>query len=164
MWAQAKKEDIIKGNLRKFDKFKVQLEQWFADPICPQQALHKIHSFMQGRMSAQAFLDKFKILKGIGRLREERVTLPVMLRTHSMNHEFDLWIQCHTSWQLYQLCYKVQKIALNLDINYGYQHASGSTGTNNKSPPILVSTNWIRSYLQWLRTCHVDWCHRPMLL
>ena len=31
---------------------------------------------------------------------------------------------------------KVRKIALNLDINYGYQHASGSTGMNNKlSPP-----------------------------
>ena len=30
---------------------------------------------------------------------------------------------------------KVQKIMLNLDINYGYQHASGLTGTNNKSPP-----------------------------
>ena len=30
---------------------------------------------------------------------------------------------------------KVRKIALNLDINYGYQHASGSTGTNNKSSP-----------------------------
>ena len=26
-WAQAKKEDIIKGNLRKFDEFKAQLEQ-----------------------------------------------------------------------------------------------------------------------------------------
>ena len=26
-WAQAKKEDVIKGNLRKFDKFKAQLEQ-----------------------------------------------------------------------------------------------------------------------------------------
>ena len=30
---------------------------------------------------------------------------------------------------------KVRKIALNLDINYGYQHASGSSGTNNRSPP-----------------------------
>ena len=26
-WVQAKKEDIIKGNLRKFDEFKTQLEQ-----------------------------------------------------------------------------------------------------------------------------------------
>ena len=26
-WAQAKKEDVIKGNLRKFNKFKTQLEQ-----------------------------------------------------------------------------------------------------------------------------------------
>ena len=32
-WAQAKKEDVIKGNLRMFDKFKAQLEQWFSDPI-----------------------------------------------------------------------------------------------------------------------------------
>ena len=28
-WAQAKKEDVIKGNLRKFDKFKAQLELVF---------------------------------------------------------------------------------------------------------------------------------------
>ena len=33
--AQAKKEDVIKGNLRKFDEFKAQLEQWFSDTICP---------------------------------------------------------------------------------------------------------------------------------
>ena len=30
---------------------------------------------------------------------------------------------------------KVQKIVLNLDINYGYWHVSGSSGTNNRSPP-----------------------------
>ena len=70
-WAQAKKEDVIKGNLRKFDKFKVQLEQQFANPIHPQPALNEIHLFTQGKMSAQAFLDKFKILKGISRLRDE---------------------------------------------------------------------------------------------
>ena len=66
-----KKEDVIKGNLRKFDEFKAQFEQQFSDPICPQQALNKIHSFTQGKMSAQAFLDKFEILKGISRLRDE---------------------------------------------------------------------------------------------
>ena len=59
-WAQAKKEDIIKGNLRKFDEFKAQLEQRFSDPIRLQQALNEIHSFTQGKMSAQAFLDKFE--------------------------------------------------------------------------------------------------------
>ena len=30
--AQAKK-DVIKGNLRKFEEFKVQLEQWLSNPI-----------------------------------------------------------------------------------------------------------------------------------
>ena len=69
-WAQAKKEDIIKQNLRKFDEFRTQLEQQFADPICPQQALNEIHSFTQGKMSAQAFLNKFEILKGISRLKD----------------------------------------------------------------------------------------------
>ena len=64
-WA---KEDVIKGHLRKFDEFKAQLEQQFANPIHPQQALNKIHLFMQAKMSAQAFLDKFEILKGTSRL------------------------------------------------------------------------------------------------
>ena len=70
-WVQAKKEDIIKGNLRKFDEFKAQLVQQFADPICPQQVLNEIHSFTQGKMSAQVFLNKFEILKGISGLRDE---------------------------------------------------------------------------------------------
>ena len=44
-WAQAKKEDVIKGNLRKFDEFKAQLEQWFTDPICHNKPWTKsIHS------------------------------------------------------------------------------------------------------------------------
>ena len=34
-WAQVKKEDVIKGNLRKFDEFKAQLEQWFSDHSKP---------------------------------------------------------------------------------------------------------------------------------
>ena len=72
-WAQAKKEDVTKGNLRKFDEFKVQLEQWFSDPIQLQQALNKIHLFTQGKMSAQAFLNKFEILKGISGLRDEEL-------------------------------------------------------------------------------------------
>ena len=70
-WAQVKKEDVIKGNLRKFNEFKVQLEQWFSNPIQPQQALNEIHSFTQGKMSAQAFLNKFELLKGISGLRDE---------------------------------------------------------------------------------------------
>ena len=36
---------------------------------------------------------------------------------------------------LHPLTTKVHKIALNLDINYRYQHVSGSTGTSNKSSP-----------------------------
>ena len=70
-WHSHRQEDIIKGNLRKFDEFKAQLEQRFSDPIRPQQALNEIHSFTQGKMSAQAFLDKFEILKGISGLRDE---------------------------------------------------------------------------------------------
>ena len=64
-----RKDDVIKGNLRKFDEFKAQLELRFSDPIRPQQALNEIHLFTQGKMSAQAFLDKFEILKGISGLR-----------------------------------------------------------------------------------------------
>ena len=76
-WAQARKEDIIKGNLMKFNEFKAQLEQQFADPICPQQILNKIHSFTQGKLSAQAFLDKFELLKGISRLRDKESLYPL---------------------------------------------------------------------------------------
>ena len=132
-WAQAKKEDVIKGNLRKFDEFKAQLEEQFSDPIRPQQALNEIHSFTQGKMSAQAFLDKFEILKGISGLRDEELlylshqglTPRIMSLIYGSN------VAPPDNYANFAA--KVCKIALNLDINYGYQHVSGSTGTNNKS-------------------------------
>ena len=115
-WAQAKKEEIIKGNLRKFDEFKAQLEQQFTDPICPQQAQNEIHSFTQGKMSAQAFLDKFKILKGISGLRDE---------------ESLYLLHQGLAPQIMSLIYGSDVV----DINYRYRHESGLTGTNNRSSP-----------------------------
>ena len=134
-WAQAKKEDVIKGNLRKFDEFKAQLEQQFADPICPQQALNEIHSFTQGKMSAQAFLDKFEILKGISGLRDEELLYLLYqgLVPQIMSLIYGSDVAPPDNYA--DFAAKVQKIALNLDINYGYQHVSGPTGTNNRSPP-----------------------------
>ena len=134
-WAQAKKEDVIKGNLRKFDKFRTQLEQRFADPIRPQQALNEIHSFTQGKMSAQTFLDKFEILKGISRLKDEEslYLLCQGLTPHIMSLIYGSNVAPPDNYK--DFVTKFQKITLNLDINYGYQHASGSSGTNNRSPP-----------------------------
>ena len=62
-WAQAKKEDVIKGNLRKFDEFKAQLEQWFSNPIWPQQALNKSICSLRGRCLLKPSLTSLKYWK-----------------------------------------------------------------------------------------------------
>ena len=131
----SEKEDVIKGNLRKFDEFKAQLEQWFSDPIRPQQALNEIHLFTQGKMSAQAFLNKFETLKGISGLREEE-SLYLLCRglvPQIMTLIYGSDVAPPDNYT--DFATKVRKIALKLEINYGYQHVLGSTGTNNRSSP-----------------------------
>ena len=83
-------------------------------------------------MSAQVFLDKFKILKGISRLRDEEslylLCQGLAPRIMSLIYGSDVAPPDNYT----DFAAKVRKITLNLDINYGYQHASVSTGTNNK--------------------------------
>ena len=86
-------------------------------------------------MSAQAFLDKFEILKGISGLRDEEslylLRRGLTPRIMSLIYGSDVAPPDNYA----DFAAKVCKIALNLDINYGYQHASGLTGTSNKSSP-----------------------------
>ena len=78
-------------------------------------------------MSAQAFLDKFKILKGISGLKDEE-SLYLLCRgltPHIMSLIYGSNVAPPDNYK--DFITKVRKIALNLDINYGYQHASGSS-------------------------------------
>ena len=70
IWAEGKKQEIIDGTLRDWNKFKDDIEERFTDPIRVQTALNDIHNFVQGKTPVQTYLDKFESLKALSKIDE----------------------------------------------------------------------------------------------
>ena len=92
------------------------------------------HSFRK-QTNFPSLVYKFEILKGISRLRDEEslclLCQGLVPRIMSLIHGSDVAPPDNYA----DFAAKVHKIAINLDINYGYQHVLGPTGMNNKSSP-----------------------------
>jgi hypothetical protein len=64
-WAQNKKQRILDGQVITLDDFKKQVKERFSDPARKEKAQHEIHTFTQGKLPLQTYLDKFAVLKAI---------------------------------------------------------------------------------------------------
>ena len=69
-WARAKKTSLLDGATMTWETFKVELVERFDDPSRTMRAQNDIHQCFQERMSAQAYIDKFEVLKSTSALTD----------------------------------------------------------------------------------------------
>lgn len=129
-WAQLKKQQLIEGAQVTWSEFKKELEERFADPIKGQKALNEIHSFTQGKMSAQTYLDRFEILRAKSKLGndESLYLLKRGLNPKILSMIYGTSDEAPATYVTF--AEKVKKIATNLDLSYGLRAGSDRrTGT-----------------------------------
>src|SRR6266478_1288763 len=69
-WAQTKRDELIDDMLTNWTTFSQELQERFSDPGRIAKIQNDIHNFIQGRMSAHMYIDKFEILKATSKTPE----------------------------------------------------------------------------------------------